>query len=225
MWPEGMGGGLAASTASYLLAFSLINIFDPTIGNVVPVLDSYWLMIHTSIIVSSYSFFFLGAKCGLISILLTIFKRSSPEKINYMLSSLRNINEILITVGLFMLTIGTFLGGIWASESWGRYWGWDPKEAWALISVLVYAIILHLRFIPFLKGKLTFSVFSVFALYSILMTYFGVNHLLSGLHSYGAGDKVPIPNSVWISIVILVILSIIAYSVNQKRNKYLINKV
>ncbi|MBE51209.1 MAG: hypothetical protein CMP51_05925, partial [Flavobacteriales bacterium] len=111
--------GLAASTASYLLAFSLINIFDPTIGNVVPVLDSYWLMIHTSIIVSSYSFFFLGAKCGLISILLTIFKRSSPEKINYMLSSLRNINEILITVGLFMLTIGTFLGGIWASESWG----------------------------------------------------------------------------------------------------------
>jgi cytochrome c biogenesis factor len=87
-----------------------------------------------------------------------------------------------------MLTIGTFLGGVWANESWGRYWGWDPKETWALVSVLVYAVILHLRYIPALSGKFTFNVVSFWGYSAILFTFFGVNFYLVGLHSYAQGE-------------------------------------
>ena len=85
------------------------------------------------------------------------------------------------------MTAGTFLGAIWANVSWGRYWGWDPKETWALISIVVYALVLHIRFIPLLKGKTTwcFNLLSVVAILSVIMTWFGVNYYLSGLHSYG----------------------------------------
>jgi len=85
------------------------------------------------------------------------------------------------------MTAGTFLGAIWANVSWGRYWGWDPKETWALISIVVYALVLHIRFIPLLKGKTTwcFNLLSVVAVLSVIMTWFGVNYYLSGLHSYG----------------------------------------
>jgi cytochrome c biogenesis factor len=89
---------------------------------------------------------------------------------------------------LFMLTIGTFLGGIWANESWGRYWGWDPKETWALVSVLVYAVILHLRYIPQLSNKFTFNLVSFWGYTSILFTFFGVNFYLTGLHSYASDE-------------------------------------
>ena len=114
-------------------------------------------------------------------------------------------------IGLFMLTIGTFLGGVWANESWGRYWGWDAKETWALVSILAYAFILHMRFIPSLKSKFAFNVASMFAVFSVLMTYFGVNYLLSGLHSYAAADeKVTIPNYIYITFGCLVLLSVLA---------------
>ena len=90
-------------------------------------------------------------------------------------------------LGLFFMTAGTFLGAIWANVSWGRYWGWDPKETWALISIVVYALVLHLRFVPLLKGKTDwgFNLLSVVSILSVLMTWFGVNYYLSGLHSYG----------------------------------------
>jgi ABC-type transport system involved in cytochrome c biogenesis permease subunit len=116
-----------------------------------------------------------------------------------------------VTVGLVMLTIGNFLGGIWANESWGRYWGWDPKETWALISIMVYAFILHMRLVPGLKSKLTFNIVSVFAFSTILMTYLGVNHLLSGLHSYATGESAPIPVQIWAWLAISTFLSILAY--------------
>ena len=90
-----------------------------------------------------------------------------------------------LTIGLVLATIGTFLGGIWANESWGRYWGWDAKETWALVIVLTYAIILHFRLIPGMKSKFTFNVASVLAFSTVLMTFIGVNYYLSkGLHSY-----------------------------------------
>ena len=199
------------SVSSLLLLFAFVSYLDPTITNVVPVLNSYWLMIHVSIIVASYGFLILGGFLGLLSLMLMIFKNNRNKKVlDLKISELTIINEKTLTIGIYMLTIGTFLGGIWANESWGRYWGWDPKETWALVSILVYAFILHMRFVPALKGKYTFNVASVFAVYSVLMTYFGVNYLLSGLHSYAAGDTVEIPNAVWISVGIVVIISILA---------------
>ena len=127
------------------------------------------------------------------------------------LKELTFINEMSITVGLFMLSIGTFLGGVWANESWGRYWGWDPKETWALASMLVYIFVLHMRFIPKLKSMYTFNLASLLAFSSIIMTYFGVNFYLSGLHSYAAGDPMPIPDFIPYSIVIVFIISSLAF--------------
>ena len=212
---------LAATTlvSSMLLLFAFISFLDPTITNVVPVLNSYWLMIHVSIIIASYGFFVLGAFLGLLSLILTIIKTKKTKSIlELKISELTIINEKSLIIGVYMLTIGTFLGGVWANESWGRYWGWDPKEAWALVSVLVYAFILHMRFIPGLKSKITFNIASVFAIYSILMTFFGVNHLLSGLHSYAAGDDVGIPIYVWISVLIVIVITLVS-SWNDKRIK------
>ena len=117
-----------------------------------------------------------------------------------------------------MLTIGTFLGGVWANESWGRYWGWDPKETWAFVSVFVYAIVLHMRLVPGLKSKYVFNLASVLAFSSIIMTYFGVNYYLSGLHSYAAGDPVPVPNFVYYTVVIVVFVAILAFIRKKKAN-------
>ena len=103
-------------------------------------------MIHVSIIVASYGFLILGGFLGLLSLILIIFINNKNKNIlDLRISELTIINERSITVGVYMLTIGTFLGGVWANESWGRYWGWDPKETWALVSILF--TLLHMRFI------------------------------------------------------------------------------
>ena len=115
-----------------------------------------------------------------------------------------------------MLTIGNFLGGQWANESWGRYWGWDPKETWALISILVYAFVLHMRFVPGLRSKWIFNLASIIAFGSIMMTYFGVNFYLTGLHSYASGDKVITPNFVYYSIALITLLGAMSYGKAKK---------
>ncbi len=200
-----------AIIASFLLMVAHLNWLDPEITNLVPVLKSYWLMIHVAIIVASYGFLALGAILGFIALWLIIFTtKSNKSKLANTLTELTLINEKTLQVGLFMLTIGTFLGGVWANESWGRYWGWDPKETWALASVLVYVFVLHMRFIPPLKGKYVFNVASLVAIWSIIMTYFGVNYYLSGLHSYAAGDPMPIPAFVYYLVVITIISAILA---------------
>ena len=89
-----------------------------------------------------------------------------------------------IFIGLVLLVIGNFLGGIWANESWGRYWGWDPKETWTLISIIIYAIIIHLKYIKGLMSEYLLSLLTVISYFSIIMTYFGVNYFLSGKPSY-----------------------------------------
>ena len=167
-------------------------------------------MIHVSVIVGSYGPFALSMILGFVSLLLIVFiTKSNKEKIKNQLSELTMINELSVTVGLIMLTIGNFLGGMWANESWGRYWGWDPKETWALISILIYAFILHMRLIPKLRGKWLFNLMTILAFASIVMTYFGVNFYLVGLHSYASGDKVITPNFVYWSIFIVLTLSLI----------------
>jgi len=200
-----------AIVSAMLLMVAHLNWLDPEITNLVPVLKSYWLMIHVAIIVASYGFLALGAILGFISLWLIIFtSKNNKAKLKDTLTELTLINEKTLEVGLFMLTIGTFLGGVWANESWGRYWGWDPKETWALVSVLIYAFVLHMRFIPPLKGKYIFNVASLVAIWAIIMTYFGVNYYLSGLHSYAAGDPMPIPAFVYYLVAITIISAILA---------------
>ena len=205
---------IAASTfvTSMMLMIAHWNWMDPTIGNLVPVLNSYWLMIHVAIIVASYGPFAVGMITGFMSLILMIFMTENNQKrLKLNIEELTVVTEMALTLGLIMLTIGNFLGGQWANESWGRYWGWDPKETWALISIMIYAFVIHARFVPSLKGKWTFNVFAVFSFTSVLMTYLGVNHLLSGLHSYAAGEKAAIPNQIWASLAVATVVSIVAY--------------
>ncbi len=203
--------GATAFVTAMTLYFAHQNWLDPAIGNLVPVLNSWWLMVHVSIIVGSYGPFTLSMALGFVCLLLYIFTtKNNKRKLQLQIRELTIINEMSLTVGLIMLTIGNFLGGMWANESWGRYWGWDPKETWALISIFIYAFVLHVRLIPGLKSRLIFNVLSVLAFLSIMMTYFGVNFYLSGLHSYADGDKVVTPREVFYYIGILIILTIFA---------------
>lgn len=213
--------GATGILAWLMLFVAHMNALDPEITNLVPVLKSYWLMIHVAVITGSYAFLGLGAILGFICILMNLFLSSDNKKRVFLTTKqITHVSEMSIMIGLFMLTIGTFLGGVWANESWGRYWGWDAKETWALASVLLYAIVLHLRFIPFLKNQFTFNVASLWAYSSIIMTFFGVNFYLSGLHSYAQGDPVPVPT--WVPITVLVLFLITVASgirMYQARNK------
>src|SRR5690554_456390 len=196
------------------------NWIDPAIANLEPVLDSYWLMIHVSVIVMSYGPFTLGMMLAATSLFLMVFtNKNNYKKMELNIGELTIITEMALTVGLVLLTIGNFLGGQWANESWGRYWGWDPKETWALISIMIYAFVIHARLVPGLRGRWTFNVLSLFAYASIMMTYFGVNFYLSGLHSYASGDAPATPTFVWWIVVGAVILSTAAYFQYQKHCK------
>ena len=213
-----------ASTAfvtSMILMIAHWSWMDPSIANLVPVLDSYWLMIHVAVIVGSYGPFTISMILGFVSLILMILiNKNNFKVIDLNIKELSLINEMSMTVGLVMLTIGNFLGGMWANESWGRYWGWDPKETWALISIMVYAFVIHMRIIPGLKSNFTFNVASILSFASIIMTYFGVNFYLAGLHSYAKDDQEISVVFISITLLIIFILSLIAY---PKYKKYLKN--
>lgn len=201
--------------AGTLLFVAFLDWLNPEITNLMPVLHSYWLKIHVAVIVSGYAPLALSAVMGLLSLVLIIFRPQMPS-LQWItgLQELRMVNEMSMTIGLFLLTVGTFLGGVWANESWGRYWAWDPKETWALISIVVYAFVLHLRLVPLKRPFLIFQIASLWAFSSIIMTSFGVNYYLSGLHSYAKGDPVPIPDWViWvtISLFVVTVVAIIRY--------------
>ncbi len=197
------------------------SALDPQITPLVPVLKSYWLIIHVAIIASSYGFFGLSAVIAVICLFFYIFTNKKQYKIhhNSTIKELSIVSEMSLHIGLFALTVGTFMGGIWANESWGRYWSWDPKETWAFISVMVYAFVLHMRLVPGLRSKWAFHTASMFAVSSVIMTYFGVNYYLSGLHSYAAGDPVPVPIWVYIGISSMIILAALSYFKYRQLNK------
>lgn len=201
-----------AFVASIVLWVAHQNWMDPAIANLQPVLDSYWLMIHVSIIVGSYGPFTLGMILGTTALLLMIITTNKNKaKMQIHIKELTIINEMALTVGLVLLTIGNFLGGMWANESWGRYWGWDPKETWALISIMIYAFVIHMRLIPGLRSSWIYNVASVFAYAAIMMTYFGVNFYLVGLHSYASGDKPITPMFIFVVTGVYIIISYLAY--------------
>ena len=198
--------------AGLILFVAHLNWMNPQVTNLVPVLNSYWLSIHVSMITASYGFLALSALLGFIVIILFILKNENNSKhLTLSIKELNAINEMSLMIGLVVLTVGNFLGGVWANESWGRYWGWDPKETWALVTILVYAIILHLRFIKSLYSEFNFAVISLLSFTSVLMTYFGVNYYLAGLHSYAKGDPVPIPDFVPVSYAIIFIIIALAF--------------
>lgn len=209
-----------ASTAfvgAIVLWVAHLNWMDPSISTLEPVLDSYWLMIHVSVIVMSYGPFTLGFILGAVAMILTILTNDkNKKKMDLHIKELTIINEMAITVGLVLLTIGNFLGGQWANESWGRYWGWDPKETWALISIMVYAFVIHARLVPGLRSRWTYNMLSIFAYGSIMMTYFGVNFYLAGLHSYASGDVGVTPSFVWYTTAAFAVLCAVAYFRDKK---------
>ena len=211
----GRKSSLTISATTFVSSMTLMiahwNWMDPSIANLQPVLNSYWLMIHVAVIVASYGPFSISMILGIISLfLIIILNKNNRTRVKVKIQELTIVNELSITIGLIMLTIGNFLGGMWANESWGRYWGWDPKETWALISIMVYAFVIHMRLIPGLRGKWLFNLMSIIAYSSILMTYFGVNFYLVGLHSYASGDKIITPNFVYYSIVFVIALGSIS---------------
>ena len=204
-------GGLALFVAH-------LSWMDPQITTLVPVLKSYWLTLHVSVISASYGFLALGAILGFLALILFILRSEKRPGIDHSIRELLRIDEMTLMIGLALLSIGNILGAVWANESWGRYWSWDPKETWTFISMLIYAAILHFRFIPPLKSGFAFAVGSLLSYLSILMTYFGVNYYLSGMHSYAAGDPVPIPTFLYYS---LAVIAITVYMASKKSDRIL----
>ncbi|MBN2481853.1 MAG: cytochrome c biogenesis protein CcsA [Bacteroidales bacterium] len=216
---------ITLSTTS-ILAFLILNTahlswMDPQITSLVPVLKSHWLVIHVATITASYGFLSLGALLGFISLILMILQtKRNRTFVGTTIQELSNITELSLIAGLYLLAAGTFLGGVWANESWGRYWGWDPKETWTLVTVLTYAFIVHMRLIPGLKGLFSFNVSVLFGFSAVIMTYFGVNYYLSGLHSYATGDPVPVPSFVFYTLAVILIIAISAYLNRRKQLKF-----
>ncbi|PHS05669.1 MAG: cytochrome C biogenesis protein [Kordia sp.] len=209
-----------AFVTSMIMMIAHWNAVDPAIANLQPVLDSYWVLIHVSIIVGSYGPFTLAFVLGLVSLLLMILTtEKNRERMDLNIQELTIITEQAVTIGLVMLTIGNFLGGMWANESWGRYWGWDPKETWALISIMIYAFVLHMRLVPGLRGRWTFNFMAVICFTSILMTYFGVNFYLAGLHSYASGDVSVTPIYIYYNLIAVVVIATWSYIKYKKYYK------
>jgi len=205
-----------AFVTSMILMAAYANWIDPEIATLQPVLDSYWLMIHVAVIVASYGPFALGMILGTVSLLLILLTtEKNKERMDLNIKEITYINEMALTIGLILLTIGNFLGGQWANESWGRYWGWDPKETWALISIMVYAFVIHMRYVPGLRGRWIFSVMSMLAFISILFTYYGVNFHLVGLHSYASGEAKSL-SWIWQTILGIAIIGAISYPKYRK---------
>ncbi len=208
-----------ALVSGTLLMVAHLDWLNPQIGPVQPVLKSYWLVIHVACITSSYAFLILGSMFGLdVMIMLILKNKRNKKRVDFTIKELTVVNEMTLTVGLFLATIGTFLGGIWANESWGRYWGWDPKETWALVIVLYTAMVLHFRLIPKLLDTFMFNLASILGFGTVLMTFLGVNYYLVGKHSYAGGDTPPFPPFVIYLSVIIAVISVWA-GIKYYRNK------
>ncbi|MGL2966151.1 cytochrome c biogenesis protein CcsA [Flavobacterium sp. XGLA_31] len=209
----------SAFVTAMILTAAYANWIDPEIANLQPVLNSYWLMIHVAVIVASYGPFALGAILGFVALVLIFFtNEKNKERMELNIKEITYINEMSLTIGLIMLTIGNFLGGQWANESWGRYWGWDPKETWALISIMVYAFVIHARFVPSLRNKWIFNLMAMYAFVSILFTYYGVNFHLVGLHSYASGEAKSL-SWIWETLGGMTLVGLLAYPKYRKHYK------
>ena len=178
---------------------------NPQMTNLVPVLKSHWLITHVSVITASYGFFSLSALTGLSVLILMLVKPDSHSM--RVAKKLTLTNERSLLIGLVLVTIGNILGAVWANESWGRYWGWDPKETWTLILIVIYAMLIHVRLVKKISLVLVLNSGAMFAYWAVLMTYIGVNFYLSGVHSYASGEAPPLPKIIFFIFGIQVFIS------------------
>ena len=204
-------GALASLLAAGVLGVSMLGAFDPAIGPLVPVLASYWLIIHVTVITASYGFFALCCLLGLLTLVLLITAALGRGPVAAAAARLDRLNVDVMMAGLGLLAVGTLLGGVWANESWGRYWGWDPKETWALVSILVYALVLHCRWLPKLANVYMQAASAFMSIWVIIMTYFGVNNLLVGLHSYAVGEAARVPGWAILSFLLMAALTLAGF--------------
>jgi cytochrome c-type biogenesis protein CcsB len=180
---------LATLFAGIILFVSGLSWMDPQINLLAPVLKSPWLMFHVAVLMAAYGLFGISFLLGLTNLALMSLTRK--ERLSDMAAPVRElsiVNELALLTGLLLMTVGIFIGAVWANESWGRYWGWDPKETWALITMVVYVMVSHLHLLKKQYSLWLFNLSSVAAFASVLMTYFGVNCFLSGMHSYGQSE-------------------------------------
>jgi cytochrome c-type biogenesis protein CcsB len=208
---------LAALFAGIVLFVSGLNWMDPEINPLVPVLKSPWLMFHVAVIVAAYGFMGISCLTG-ITVLTMMSLRTKNSQIALRISELGIINEMALITGLALMTTGTFLGAVWANVSWGRYWGWDAKETWALITVIVYAIVIHLRLVKRWNNPWLFNLASILAFASVMMTYFGVNYFLSGMHSYGQTGSTG--NLFVYLLFVILIIALLAFASYKGREKF-----
>ena len=209
---------LATLFGGVILFVSSLNWMDPQINTLVPVLNSPWLMFHVAVIVAAYGFFGISFLLGLTNIIIMSFNKAS-SLMALRIKELSVINNMSLLTGLALMTIGTFLGAVWANESWGRYWGWDPKETWALITIIVYSVVTHLHLVIKWNSDWLFNFTSVLGFSSVLMTYLGVNYFLSGMHSYGQTDT---SSSVFVYIaIVFTIIVILGFLSYNRRSKFI----
>jgi cytochrome c-type biogenesis protein CcsB len=227
-WVTLLAGLIFVNRSRYALALTAIlsalslmvagmSNMNPEITNLVPVLKSPWLTIHVAVIMAGYGFLGLASIMGLLNVILYgVLNKSNKSRLEEVIHQVTGVNHLTLIVGLYFMTAGVFLGGVWANESWGRYWGWDPKETWALITVLVYAFVSHMHRIPGLRGRFAFNLASFISYSSVMMTYFGVNYFLGGMHSYASGSSFKIPLWSYLIILFLTGLAVFAYRKQQK---------
>jgi cytochrome c-type biogenesis protein CcsB len=203
---------LATLFAGIILFVSGLSWMDPQINPLVPVLKSPWLMFHVAILMAAYGFFGISFLLGVTSLgMMSAIRKAKLPAYARSLRELSLINEMSLLAGLVLMTAGTFMGAVWANESWGRYWGWDPKETWALITIIVYVLVTHVRLLPKCNSMWMLNLCSVIAFASVLMTYFGVNFFLSGMHSYGQNDAIHgVSTALYAAAALVILLAVLA---------------
>ncbi|MGI6220174.1 MAG: cytochrome c biogenesis protein CcsA [Bacteroidaceae bacterium] len=173
-----LGTAFGFLLSGFALLVSTLGQMNPQITPLMPVLLSPWLSLHVSVIMMAYALYAFTCICGLSALLLMRQKRMAEVE------KLTVVSRLLLYPATFLLGIGIFVGAVWANASWGTYWSWDPKEVWALISFLLYALPLHRGSLPLFRNARTYHIYMAAAFLSLLMTYFGVNYFLGGMHSY-----------------------------------------
>lgn len=168
--------------SGFFLLVSSIGQMDPQITPLMPVLNSPLLSVHVSVIMMAYALLSFTFLCGVTALAIISIKRD--EKAPEQIATLQLVSRLFLYPALALLGTGIFIGAIWADYSWGRYWGWDPKEVWALINFLLYAIALHDRSLPWLRRPAAYHAYMCIAFLTVMMTYIGANYFLVGMHSY-----------------------------------------
>jgi cytochrome c-type biogenesis protein CcsB len=237
-----LGASVCCMAGLFLGDWHPIYYDKQAISPLVPVLRSYWLNIHVSCMIASYGACLLAAAIGFVymwrwSVNIGSETKVGQSTIGYALTAFRtgdsgiakqqsmiDMDHFLyraIQVGFLLLTIGVILGGVWANQSWGRYWDWDPKETWAFITWVVYAVYLHLRLMGIARGAFA-AAMSLIGFWFVMFTYLGVSYVLPGLHSYvpagemDLGHMAPFIISPFATIALFAVVLVVGKSVGAK---------